>query len=162
MDTFDCFEEVSNCRYLFLENLSEPRANALKIEIADGRVSHVSVPVEIAGQSLGESRPVHTDESCERFELTWNSYVLYQVTDESYGKKEQSEIEISGESASIYQSSSLLEYVLRSTNASHQHPGKLTHYRMICSDHVIDVISTERPDCVRISQELKAEINLES
>jgi hypothetical protein len=155
MEAFDYFEELSACQHLFLGAASEPRANSLKIEVIEGRVSRVAVPVEVAGQSLGQGFPMSVDETCARYELTWNSYVLYQVTNELFGQKEESQDGILGNSASIYRFSGLLEYVVRSTIASDEYPGKLAHYQIICADHVIDVISAERPECLRISRTLQ-------
>jgi hypothetical protein len=155
MDAFDYFDELSGCQCLFLETVSEPRASSLKIEVIEGRASRVAIPIEVAGQSLGEGFPVSVDDSCARYELTWSSYVLYQVTNELFGQKEESQDGILGNSACIYWSSSLLEYVIRSTIASNEHPGKLAHYRIVCSDHVIDVISAGQPECLRISRKLQ-------
>lgn len=155
MEPFDYFEELSECKHPFLRAASEPTANSLKVEVIEGRTSSHSIPIEVAGQSLGEGFPVHVDENCATYELTWSSYVVYQITNESFGRKDESQEGILGDSASIYRSSELLEYVLRSTSASDEYPGKLTHYRIVCSDHLIDVISTERPECLRISRDLK-------
>jgi hypothetical protein len=147
MEPFDYFEELNNCEYLFLEELVEPETNTLRIRVIEGRASKVAVPIEVAGQSLGDGFPVKMDASSARFELTWNSYILYQVINESFGRREASEDGILGSSASVYRSSSLLDYVFRSSDASDEYPGKLLHFRVVCSDHVIDVISTDRPGC---------------
>ena len=155
MEPFDYFDELSSRAHLFLEELVEPEANTLKVRVVEGKTSTAAVPIEVAGQSLGEGLPVEVDDTCARYELNWSSYVLYQVTNESFGKKEESPERILGNLACVYRSSRLLDYVARSTNASDDYPGKLAHYQIICSDHVIDVISTEPPECIKMGSKLQ-------
>lgn len=155
MKPFDYFDELGHCACLFLDELVELDSNSMRIRVAEGIRAGVSVPVELAGNSIGEGFPVQRTAKSAIYELTWHSYVLYQVTNECYGKREPSQDGISNVSSAALDSSSLLEFVSRSTNASNEYPGKLTHYRLICSDHVIDVVSTHPPHCVRIGPELK-------
>lgn len=150
METFEHFHELSSYQYLFLEELLEPQTNILRILVIVGKPSKVAVPIEVAGQSLGEGFPVKIDDNPLKFELTWNSYVLYQVLNESFGRQETSEDGVVSSAVSIYRSSSLWEYVFRSSNASDGYPGKLHHFRIVCADHVVDVISKDRPECRRI------------
>ena len=154
MEPFDYFEELSSCRHLFLEELGEPETNMFRIRVAEGKASKEAVPIEVAGQSLGEEFPIKIDASSARFELTWNSYVLYQVMNELFGLKETSQDGVLGRSASVYRSSSLLDYVIRSSNTSHEYPGRLQHFSFICSDHLIDVVSIDKPTCRRIGPRL--------
>ena len=85
MEPFDHFEELGNYRYLFLEQLFEPKRNTLRVQVAEGIVSNISQPVEIAGHSLGDGFPVELRPDSARYELLWDSYVLYQVQNEIYG-----------------------------------------------------------------------------
>jgi hypothetical protein len=149
MESFDYFDELNGCHCLLLRRVSEPEPNALEIEVVEGRTSHVSIPVEVAGQSLGEAFPIRVDKTCAEYALTWNSYVICQITNELFGKKEDAVDGILGKLANIYVRSSLIEYVLRSTSATNGYPSKLAHYQIICSDHIIDVVSTGCPGCLR-------------
>jgi hypothetical protein len=154
MEPFDYFEELNSCEHLFLEELIEPGTNSLRIQVIEGRTSKVAIPIEVAAQSLGDGFPVKIDSNSVRYEMTWNSYVLYQVINESFARQEDSEDGILGNSACVYRSSNLLGHVLRSSNASDEYPGKLLHFRILCADHVIDVVSTDRPECRRIGPTL--------
>jgi len=154
MEPFDYFEELSSCEHLFLEELIEPGTNSLRIQVIEGRTSKVPISVEVAGQSLGDAFPVKIDANSVRYELTWNSYVLYQVINESFARQEVTESGVLSNSASVYKSSNLLDYVFLSSNASDEYPGKLLHFRIICADHVIDVVSTDRPECRRTGPKL--------
>ena len=150
MEPFEHFEELGNCRFLFLEQLFEPKRNTLRIQIAEGIVSKVSVPIEIAGRSFGDGFPVEKNPNSARYELYWDSYILYQVLNEMYGTVEASAEGIVTRLARVYRASSLLDYVSRSGSVSVGDPGKLLHFQIVCADHVIDVISPEGPLCRKI------------
>lgn len=100
MEPLDYFEEPGNCQHLFLENISEPKTNGLKAEVQEGRTSELAISIEVAGQSPGEVFPVNIDDACAKYELTWNSYALYQLTNESFGRKEETQDGILGSLAS--------------------------------------------------------------
>ena len=155
METSGFFDEINACHCLFLQELEEPRANALKLVLREGRLSKIPTAIEVAGQSLGEGYAVEIDDTCSTFELTWESYVCYQVTNESFGRSESSGEEQVGEKARRNEKSSLLEYVMSATNASHEYPGKLWHFEILCADHLIDVISTNAPNCRRTNPKLR-------
>ena len=147
MESFEHFEELGNCRFLFLEQLFEPKKNTLRVQLAEGIVSNISQPVEIAGQSLGNGFPVELRPDSARYELLWNSYVLYQVQNEIYGVKDASAEGIVTRLAAVYRKSSLLDYALRSGLVSHDYSGKMLHFEIVCADHVVAVISEESPRC---------------
>lgn len=155
MEPFDYFEELNKCRYLFLKELVEPNRNVLRIRAIEGKVSKTTVPLQIAGKSLGKAYPVEIGSDSARYELTWNSYVLYQVMNEMFGLPEPSTDGILGRLASVYRSSSLLDFVTRHSGASNDSPTKLLHFSILCADHLVDVISTDRPACLRIGPTLK-------
>lgn len=155
MEPFDHFEEMGACTCLFLDELVELESNGLRIRLTEGIRSKVAVPLEFAGHSMGEGFSLRATAESARYELTWRSYVLYQVTNESFGQRESSEAGISNNLTAALDSSSLLEYVSRSTIASNEYPGKLTHYRVVCSDHIVDVVSSAPLLCERIAPKLK-------
>jgi len=155
METSGTLDELNACYALFLQELDEPRSNSLRTLLKEGRLSKIPVAIEVAGQSLGEGYPVEIDDTCSTFELTWESYVCYQVTNESFARGESAGEERVGTKARLHEKSGLLEYVLNSTNASHEYPGKLLHFEIVCADHVIDVISTTFPNCRRTSPKLR-------
>jgi hypothetical protein len=155
MEASGYLDEINACYCLFLQELVEPRANGLKLVLREGRLSKIPVAIEVAGQSLGEGYPVEIDDACSSFELIWESYVCYQVINESFGRGESSGETQAGEKARRFEKSGLLEYVMSSTNASHEYPGKLWHFQILCADHLIDVISTSAPTCRRTSPMLR-------
>ena len=148
----DLLAEIDACQYLFLREIGEPRANSLRLLIHEARASSQAVPIEIAETQLGEGHPVESDDSCSIFEILWQNYVAYQVTNESLVHGESSGEVWSGRIARLYTKSHFLEYVLRKTYACDEHPGPgpLLHFCLICSDHIIDVVAAEAPQVRRI------------
>jgi hypothetical protein len=156
MEKSGYLDEINACYCLFLQEVDEPWANALKLVLTEGRLSKIPTAIEVAGQSLGEGYPVEIDETCSTFELTWDSYVRYQVTNESFGISELSGDEQQlREKVRRYEKSSLLEHAMSSTTASDEYPGKLLHFQILCADHLIDVISTSAPNCRRTNPKVK-------
>lgn len=145
MEPFEHFEELGNCRYLFLEQLFEPKRNTLRVQVAEGIVSNVSEPVEIAGKSLGDGFPVELRQDSARYELLWDSYVLYQVQNEIYGAKDAFAEGILTRLAAVYRKSSLLDDALRSCHVSQDYSGKMLHFEIVCADHVVAIISDQSP-----------------
>jgi hypothetical protein len=151
MEAAHYFDELNSCHCLFFQELDEPRANGLRLVVKEGRVSKIPVAIEVAGQSLGEGYRVEMDDTCSSFEVTWDTYVRYQITNESFGRAE------AGRpigNAAFYERSSLLDYILKSTIATDEYPGKLLHFQIVCADHIVDVISTSAPECRRTGPEL--------
>lgn len=148
----DLFAEVDECQYLFLREIGEPSPNRLRLVIHEARASRHAVPIEIAATPLGEGHPVECDDSCSIFEILWQNYVAYQVTNESLVHGEGSGEVWSGRIVRLYTKSHFLEYVLRKTFACNEHPGPgpLLHFSLICSDHIIDVVAAEVPQIRRV------------
>lgn len=154
MKTFDYFEELSNYQFLFLKGFGEPGRNVFRIHVIEGKVSKAIVPIQIAGKSFGEGHAVNIEADSVEYELTWNSYVLYQITNEMFWRPEPSTDGIVGKWASIYRSSSLLDFAARGAASPGDSSGKLLHFRIACEDHIVDVISEVQPVCRKIGPKL--------
>jgi hypothetical protein len=155
MEPFDYFEALRGCPYLFLEELTELESDTLRIRVVEGITSDAPEPIEVAAPSLGEGFPLRVTAEFRRYEVVWHCYVLYQLTNESFAKVEMPSDRTVAASVAALDSSNLLEYIAHSTRAPNECPGKLTHYQIICSDHIVDVVSAQRPDCQRIAPVLK-------
>ena len=155
MEPFDYFDEIAACRYLFAEEIQELDGNRFRLLVTIGRVSNTPIEIEVAGQSLGDGLPVSVDEDSTRYEILWPSYVLHQVINESYALRERSQEVNEHLSAYVFEASNLLDHTLANSNATHEYPGKMLHYRLLCEDHVVDVISAERPQCRKIEQKFR-------
>jgi hypothetical protein len=149
------FDELNSYDHLFLTECSEPEANTLRLVIREGRRSRISVLTRVAGVDFGEGFPVEIDDSCATFVLEWNDYVLYQVLNDMFGKPSHSSEVYEGKLARKYSASKLLQFVLETTHASDEYPGKLIHFGIICEHNIIDVICVTPPLCWRSGPSFK-------
>ena len=143
------FDELNFSSHLFLTEIYEPQANCLRLVLREGKASKFPVPIRVGGTDMGEGFPVEIDDSSATFQLDWNSYVLYQVLNESFGMAADPSEVYEGKVARRYTKSKLLQFVMATTHATNEYPGKLLHYELICGDHVVNVICVELPQCLK-------------
>ncbi|MCR6663820.1 MAG: hypothetical protein NVV60_11930 [Luteimonas sp.] len=140
-------EELDTCNYLYLEAVSEPHANGLRLVLSEGIVSDKTETLTIGDAEIPDVRPVEVTDSSRWFEVVWDTYISYSVRNESYCSWDKNE-EWSGNAFRVYTKSMFLDFVSSSTFASDDYPGPFVHYEIVCSDHIIDVAS-EHPPTVR-------------
>jgi len=88
--------EIGSCKYLYLDALTEPTVNEIRIVLleavagspvdADMVASKLNLPVLrsiLAGAKKIEHLP-----GCRRFELAWKTYIAYGIVNESYSNGE--------------------------------------------------------------------------
>lgn len=93
MNQASAVEQLESVQYLYLQELSEPRANALKLVVQEAKVNrsgHAKLDPEIAVRPeleaiLKNSSPVESVEGSRTFELYWKHYAAYLVTEELVG-----------------------------------------------------------------------------
>jgi len=141
----ELFAELNSCRYLFLREITEPEENALKLLIEEGVASTEATPIDFAGVSMGEGYRVTTGEHTRLFEILWDSYITYAVSNESYAAHSDSEKFELGNLARVYSESNFLNYIRPATIACDKYPGPSQHIELICECHIIDVVSTTVP-----------------
>ena len=140
-------EELDTCNYLYLEALSEPHVNGLRLVLSEGIVSDKTETLTIGDTEIPDVRPVEVTNFSRWFEIVWDTYIIYSVRNESYCSLDKNE-EWSGNAFRMYTKSKFLDFVSSSTFASDDYPGPFVHYEIVCSDHIIDVAS-EHPPTVR-------------
>lgn len=81
---------LDSAKYLYLRELTEPRDNSLRLVVQEALVnpsgvvrSHPELP-ELGELSISAS-PIESTDTCKSFELTWERYVAYLVTEECVG-----------------------------------------------------------------------------
>lgn len=142
-------EELDSCGYLYLEGLSEPHVNGLRLVLSEGIVSDQSETLTVGDIEIPDVRPIEVTDASRWFEVVWDTYISYSVRNESYcswGKDE----EWSGNAFRVYSRSTFLEFVSTGTFASAEYPGPFVHYEILCSDHIIDVASESPPTVRRV------------
>jgi hypothetical protein len=150
MDASPDFNLLDSVKYLYLRELSEPRDNSLRLVVdeatdipsSSARVDHLGLP-ELA-EILKDARAIETTESCRRFELTWERYVAYLVTEECAGSCGITDDEtFSGKLFRVYTKSHFLGHLARDTGG---HFKVVRHYKLICLNHLVDVASYAPPE----------------
>jgi hypothetical protein len=151
------FESLNSVKYLFLRHLSEPLANSLRLvveEAFENRVAPPSVPsenLELA-EILKRTWPIKSVQGCKSFELTWNRYAAYLVTEEVTGSSGSYDDEsYTGRLLRVYTKSHFLDYLARDTGG---HVEPLQHYKLVCLNHLIDIGAYEPPDIREVGPSL--------
>jgi hypothetical protein len=143
------FDSLNSVKYLFLRHLSEPRDNSLRLVVEEAVVNRLT-PASVPGdhpeldEILKGAWPIESVEGCKTFELTWDRYAAYLVTEELIGSNGSYDDEIySGNLLRVYTKSHFLDYLARDTGG---HLEPVQHYKLICLNHLVDIGSYAPPD----------------
>lgn len=147
---------LNSAKYLYLQELTEPRDNSLRVVVqeavenpAGGIHAHPELP-EVKELFTEVSR-IESTANCRAFELTWKSYVAYLVTEELVGSSGNYDDEsFSGRLFRIYTKSHFLDHLQRGTGG---HTRAIHHFKTVCLNHLIDVAAQEFPEVKLISSE---------
>ena len=137
--------QLDACSSLFLREVSEIRESGLRVVIEEGRTADTPEDININGVTISGTYEVKHDDLCRVFEIAWDSYISYSVTNESYAQPEEKPICYTGDRVRRYTRSAFLDYVRRATFATAEYPGLFEHIALICERHIIDVISISEP-----------------
>jgi hypothetical protein len=146
--TADTRAVIDECDYLFLREIGQPDDNTVRVIIQEAAAEGTSSsdrPVEFV-ELLRDARQIISLPHHRTFEIVWPSFVAYCVTNESFSTPDANdEHRVSGNMFRVYSRSHFLEHVARSTIATNEYPGPLQHIRLVCLNHIVDVVSTESP-----------------
>ena len=137
-------DQIDNCSFLRLGQLSEPEDNCLRLVLEEMRASEVAEELLVAGTTLGPAYSVDHTEACRVFEITWEIYIAYSVVNESYGLENNGEA-FEGSRYRLYTQSRFLEYVRTQTWGDEKHPGPAKHTAIVCEHHIVNVVSVSEP-----------------
>ncbi|MCK8104199.1 hypothetical protein [Pseudoalteromonas sp. 2CM36K] len=134
--------------------IQETYKDSLRIVIAEAGVSDVAPkisseeePNEELRKILNESKPIEVTDSSAHYEIIFDDYIAYAVTNESYAGGIEEKFE--GRLARVYTKSAFLNYIEQGTFATEDYPGPFVHYGFCCLNQIIDVVS-ERPPTVNL------------
>jgi hypothetical protein len=148
-ETVGGFALLDSAQYLYLREISEPRDNTLRIVVQEAVSNPAKAgPLELPGLSgrvpQSMAVPIESTAMCKTFVLRWSRYVAYIVTEEGVGSCGKYEDEaFTGRFFREYAKSHLLDHIARDTGG---HFEPLRHYKLICLNHLIDVVSTSSPE----------------
>jgi hypothetical protein len=141
-------EEINKLKYIFLDGIKEPEDNSLALRIFEGLVGEPE-DTEIAGTIIKDTAPVTIEKESKVYAIYFDSYVAYSIRNESFTTWDDEE-EWEGKKFREYSKSHFLNYVSQSTFATDDFPGPLTHYEIVCEFHVIDIVTTVKPEIKHI------------
>ena len=136
---------LDSCHSLVLCEIGEPEENVLRMLLVETFVSAEPESLQVGGTTIEDLHRVQPTSSSRRFELTWNQYIAYGVTNESFGSATGTEAPDSARLLRVYIESPFLDFVARSTLATKQYPGPYTHVQVLSENHIVDVVSTVLP-----------------
>ena len=97
---------------------------------------------------LKKAYPILIDYN-EIYEITFESYIMYQTRNESFAYPDENS-KISGEYFTIIKNSSYLKMVKSITFYNDIFDDKYMHYGIFSWNHVVDIISAEKPKIVKL------------
>ena len=147
----DAIRQLNSVRYVYLRDISEADKsvlNSLRMVVEEAVVNEAAVETserpELANVLSG-AHPIESVVGCKKFQLSWKSYLAYLVTEELVGSNAPNgyhdEIYI-GKILRVYSKSHFLDHVMRDIGG---HIYDILHYKVICLDHLIDVVSYDPP-----------------
>jgi hypothetical protein len=149
----EIIRQLNAVRYIDLLEISEPNKrvfNALRIVVEEAIVNKTAVVTlsdrpELASVLAG-AHPIESVEGCKTFSLSWKHYLAYLVTEELVGSNARNgyaDEAYTGRILRVYTKSHFLNHVMRDTGG---HIQEVMHYKLICLNHLIDVVSYYPPD----------------
>ena len=145
------FEDLNSHKYLDLLEIGETDEWDFRLVIAEAGTIEDSLPVtpdeepnDKIRKLLNESKPIEVTESSKLYEVVFNDYITYSVTNESHANAGENE-KFEGKLVRIYSKSAFLDYVANNTFATSDYPGPFKHYGFCCLNHIIDIASVEPP-----------------
>ena len=149
MESSSPLEELDSFKYLYLDSISEPETNTLRLVLSEGIVSERTETLVIGDIEIPDLRPVEVTAASRHYEVVWDSYISYAVRNESYCIWDKEE-DWTGNAFRVYSKSKFLDFIAGGTSASADYPGTFVHYEILCSDHIIDVVSEHPPTVHRV------------
>ncbi len=145
------FEEINNHGELFLTKLYEPTDNSLEIEVRESFTSPLSTDVVVGEKVIKDCYKVSINEYGTSFNITFKSYVAYQVLNESFYSFSDNENYVAGKYSTfcLFSKSSYLDFVMKETYANEIFPKELRHYGLYCQNHIIHIIALNEPEITK-------------
>jgi hypothetical protein len=102
---------LDSCHSLFLQEIGEPQENVLRLLLVEAERSDEAESMQVGGTIIEDLHRVQATDRTRAFELIWTQYVVYAVTNESFGSPNGEETEDSGRLLRCYSQSPFLDYV---------------------------------------------------
>jgi hypothetical protein len=127
------FSAMNQHKYLDMIEIQETDKDCLRIIIAEAgisdaapEISSVEEPNEALQEILSKSKHIEVTDSSSHYEIVFEDYIAYAVTNESYAGGIEEKFE--GGLARVYSESAFLNYISQGTFATAEYPGPFVHY----------------------------------
>ena len=148
------FSAMNQHKYLDMIEIQETYKDSLRIVIAESgvsdeapKISPEEEPNDALRKILNESKPIEITDNSAHYEIIFDNYIAYAVTNESYAGGIDEKFE--GKLARIYSESAFLNYIGQGTFATEEYPGPFVHYGFVCLNQIVDIVS-EQPPTVKL------------
>jgi len=148
------FDLLNQAEHFYLREIGEPRDNSLRLVIEEAVTNRNGKPRSVLGelpelQALRESAsPIESVAGCRCFELIWDQYAAYLVTEELAGTGGNCEDEVyEGKRYRIYTKSNFLDHLAKDVGEALD---PIQHYKLICLNHLIDIAAAKPPRVTQI------------
>lgn len=151
-------EQLNSVQYLYLRQLVEPQDNSLRLVVEEAvvnRAGAASFHPELEG-ILKDVTPIESVEGCRIFEIHWNRYAAYLVTEELVGSNAITGYDYenyTGKILRVYTRSHFLDHLARDTGG---HTDPIQHYKLVCLNHLIDVAAYAPPEVRVVAEQTEA------
>ncbi|MEH6443928.1 MAG: hypothetical protein V7784_08520 [Oceanospirillaceae bacterium] len=142
------FEQINQHECIYLSNIGEPEENCLRLVIEEGSFSDNEKPMDpFMREVLG--LPASDEANNCIYEIIFNNYICYAVLNESYAMTAQNK-EHQAEILSLHAQSNYLDYVKQQNQIETAPSGNLIHCKLKCLNHIIDIVTFEKPNIKNI------------
>jgi hypothetical protein len=138
------FDEINSHKYIDLIHIGEPEQNQLQMIIEEVKPSGPITSVELGDVKIENVQEIKATPDCALYSVVFGSYILYSVLNESFISPKDDEV-CEGRKLCICIKSSFLNYLDRISFADSDFPGEFKHYRLNCSNHIVDIASVDEP-----------------
>ena len=152
MPVSDAIRELNSVGYIDLREIFEPNKrvfNSLRIVVEEAVVNETKAVISDRpdlANILAGAHPIESVAGCKMFQLSWKHYLAYLVTEELVGSNSPSGYDdevYEGKILRTYTKSHFLDHMIRDTGG---HIQDILHYKLICLNHLIDVVSYYPPE----------------
>lgn len=144
------FNSMNDHQYLDMVEVRETYKKCLRIVIAEagvqehsGEITPAEEPNQILRELLNNSKPIEVTSESIRYEIEFEDYIAYAITNESYAGNIEEKYE--GRLARTYSESAFLNYIKQGTIATVEYPGPFVHYGFCCLNQILDIVSESPP-----------------
>ena len=137
---------LDNCYGIILDKLNYQNEGELTIELTELIVSNSKVDLNIGNDKLiKDLNPVQSTNQSKRFKVEFEQVVFHQVVDESYCTLDNYEIRDGMNKLRVLSKSRYLDFINENYPFYDVLEKKGTHYRLVTSTEVIDIIAYDIP-----------------